>query len=60
MEKEKIIIEEALHLNAPNTSDNSNKILKCPECFSIPIIRNEYDGDYSYKCRNNHKSKYLR
>lgn len=29
-------------------------ILKCPECFNIPEIIEDYDGYYEYKCRNKH------
>ena len=42
------------NLNAPKTPQNPDRILKCPECFNIPQIKEDYDGDYKYNCRNNH------
>ena len=39
--------------------DSEKKILKCPECFSIPEILDNNDGYYEYKCRNNHTGKLL-
>ena len=50
-------VEKPKNLSAPNTPQNNNKILKCPQCFSIPEIIEDYEGYYKFKCRNNHSSR---
>ena len=57
MENEKQILNKSMNLNAPNTPQILNQILKCPECFSIPEIKEDYNGYYKYKWRNNHSSR---
>ena len=42
------------NLNAPKTPQDPDRILKCPECFNIPQIKEDYDGYYKYNCRNEH------
>ena len=54
MEESIISIEKPLNLSAPTTPQLSLKILKCPECFNIPAILENYDGYYEFKCRNEH------
>ena len=47
-------MEKSNNLSAANTPLNNCKILKCPECYNIPEILEDYDGYYKFKCRNNH------
>jgi len=54
MEIKKQVLNLSMNLNAPNTPQILNQILKCPECFNIPEISKNYWGEYIYKCRNNH------
>ena len=49
-------VEKTTNLSAPNTPQKNYKILKCPECFSIPEIKEDWNGYYKFKCRNNHSS----
>lgn len=50
--------DKVKHDNIPKREkDYLKKILKCPECFSIPEISYDNDGYYKYKCRNNHKER---
>ena len=51
-------LNESRNLSAPITPQTSCKILKCPECFNIPEIIGNYDGYYSFKCRNDHEQEY--
>ena len=37
-----------------DTPQGEDKILKCPECYNIPEISENWDGYYKFKCRNNH------
>ena len=37
-----------------DTPQGEDKILKCPECYNIPEISENWDGYYKFKCRNKH------
>ena len=45
-----------INLSAADTPQKDCKILKCPECYNIPEIIENYEGYYKFKCRNNHSS----
>jgi hypothetical protein len=51
--------EKPIDLSAPKTPQKNNKILKCPECFSIPEISKDWGEYFKFKCRNNHYSEDL-
>ena len=53
---EEPIIEKPFNLSAPTTPQIPH-ILKCPECFNIPEIIEEYNGFYEFKCRNKHSER---
>ncbi len=46
-----------INLSAADIPRKDCKILKCPECYGIPEIIEDYNGIYEVKCRNNHSSR---
>ena len=51
-------LDKYSNLSAPATPQKKDKILKCPECFNIPEISENY-GYYKYECRNKHSKSLI-
>ena len=46
--------KQEINLSPASTPQSNCKILKCPECYNIPQISENYNGYYEFECRNKH------